>query len=331
MRLLIVLPGALGDVIRALPLLGRVRRHRPRAWIAWAVEPLSAPLLEGHPWLDEVVVVPRRAGGRALVAAMRRLAALRPEVALDLGRGAKSALLTLASRAGRRLGFARPDAREGAWLASTERIPVQGRERSKLEQFLAFGDLLGIPASEVAFGLEPTPAESGEAARTLARLGRPVVAVSLGSSCPARRWFPDRTAALVDALRAECGASSLLLGTVDDRRFAAAVVAGARHAPLDLTGRTTLRELLALLAGVDAVVGPDSGTLHLAAALGRRVVSLWGATSAARSAPWGSEDLVVEGRVPCSPCFLRRCPIGRECMRRIGAEEVAARAREALG
>lgn len=329
--MLIVLPGALGDVIRALPLLGRIRRHRPQAWIAWAVEPLSAPLLVAHSWLDEVVVLPRRGGVRALVAAMRRLAALRPDVALDLGRGAKSALLGFASGARRRLGFARPDAREGSWLASTERIPVQGRERSKLEQFLAFGDALGIPEAEIAFGLVPTPAEASKAARTLAGLTRPIVAASLGSSCPARRWFPERTAAVLDALRADCGASGLLLGTDDDRPFAAAVTAGARHAPRDLTGRTTLRDLLAVLAGVDLVIGPDSGTLHLAAALGRRVVSLWGATSAARSAPWGSEDLVVEGRAPCSPCFLRRCPIGRECMRSIAVEEVTARAREALG
>ena len=122
----------------------------------------------------------------------------------------------------------------------------------------------------------------------------------------------------------------MLLGTAADSAFAAAVARQSQVPLRDLTGRTGLRQLLAILAQVDVVVGPDSGALHLAAALGRPVVSLWGATSAARSAPWRSEHLVVEGRAPCAPCFLRHCPIGRVCMRGIEVESVVARAREAL-
>src|SRR6185503_19619082 len=114
-RVLIVLPGAIGDVIRALPLLGRLRHGRPDAHIAWAVEPPSAPLLAGHPWLDEVMVFERRDGLRAVPPLVRRVRAGRFDVALDLGRGIKSALIARATGAARRVGFARADAREGSW------------------------------------------------------------------------------------------------------------------------------------------------------------------------------------------------------------------------
>lgn len=330
MRLLIVLPGALGDVIRALPLLGRLRAGLPDAHLGWAVEPPSAPVLDGHPWLDDVLVFRRREGAGAWLRFAGRLRSERFDVALDLGRGAKSALLALASSAPRRLGFARADGREGGWLASTERLPPQDVARAKLEQCLAFGDLLGLPPAPVRFGLRPTPAEEREAGQLLAGLPDPVVAACVGSSCPSRRWFPDRTAATLDALAARHGGSAVLLGTPADAAFAAAVARAAGGRVRDLAGRTSLRQLLAVLDRTALAFGPDSGALHLAAALGRPVVSLWGATSAARSAPWGSEGHVVQGATPCAPCFLTRCPIGRVCMATISVQDVCGHATEAL-
>ena len=94
----------------------------------------------------------------------------------------------------------------------------------------------------------------------------------------------------------------------------------------DLVGRTSLRQLLAIVARARLVFGPDSGALHLAAAVGTPALSLWGATSAERSTPFGCEALSVAGDAPCAPCFLTRCPIGRVCMRTIDVETVVARA-----
>jgi heptosyltransferase-1 len=321
-RLLIVLPGAIGDVVRALPLLGRIRRAMPEGHLAWVVEPPSAPVLQGHPWLDEVRVLPRRDGMGAIAAFVGDLRAERWDVALDLGRGVKSALLARASGAPDRLGFARADSREGAWMFATRRLPAQGVERAKLEQFLAFGDLLGCPPAPIEFGLAPTAAEAAQGQALLAGLRRPIVAVCVGSSCPSRRWFPDRTAAVVDRLGEWTGGGAVLLGTPADAGFGALVARACRVPVRDLIGRTSLRQLVAVLARCGVAFGPDSGALHLAAAMGTPVVSLWGATSAQRSAPFGWERLTLEGRAPCAPCFLRDCPIGRVCMRAIDPDRV---------
>jgi ADP-heptose:LPS heptosyltransferase len=330
MRVLIVLPGALGDVVRALPLLGRIRRAWPAAWMAWAVEPLSAPLLAGHPWLDEVVVFDRARGGRAFLPYLRRIRELRVDIALDLGRGLKSAVVARASGARLRLGFDRGDGREGSWLFATRRLPRQGPARAKLLQFLAFADALDLPPAPVEFGLAPAAAEVAEARRLTAGLRRPLVAACVGSSCRSRLWFPERTAAVLRELRARHGAGAVLLGTAADRSFTRAVLQHGDDGTCDLAGCTTVRQLLALLGESALAFGPDSGSLHLAAALGVPTISLWGATSAVRSAPHGSEALAVTGRAPCAPCFLARCPIGRVCMQDIAVEAVVAGASTVL-
>jgi ADP-heptose:LPS heptosyltransferase len=91
-----------------------------------------------------------------------------------------------------------------------------------------------------------------------------------------------------------------------------------------------LPELVAVLAEARVVIGPDSGPMHIAAALGTPVISLWGATSAQRSAPWGSEAYAVTGAAPCAPCYLTHCPIGRACMEEVRTEQVLAVVETAL-
>ena len=107
MRVLIVLPGALGDVVRGLPLLGRLRRGWPTAHLGWAVESPSAPVLDGHPWLDALHVLQRRSGAGRFLAFLAAVRRERYDLALDLGRGIKSAGILRASGAPRRLGLDR--------------------------------------------------------------------------------------------------------------------------------------------------------------------------------------------------------------------------------
>ena len=98
----------------------------------------------------------------------------------------------------------------------------------------------------------------------------------------------------------------------------------------NLVGQTSLRDALGLIARARVAVGPDTGLMHMAAAVGTPVVSLWGATSPARTGPYGFDDLVVQGRAPCVPCYRRRCPIGQVCMKSIGANQIQAKLVSAL-
>jgi len=328
-RILIVLLGAIGDVVRALPLATRVRAAYPTARIAWAIEPAAAPLLDGHPALDERLIFERRGGTRVFVRFLRRVRAGRFDLVLDLQRHLKSGVVSGASGAPVRVGFHRRNAKELNWLFNTHTIdPVEPRGW-KLEQYQRFGDFLELPVTAPRFDLTTTSEEDARVAALLAAVPRPFVALFLASTWESRLWFPEGFAAVADGLDA-IGLDTVLVGGPDAGAIAGETVALARHAPFDLTGRTSLREAYGVLARARVAIGPDSGPMHLAAAAGTRVVSLWGATAPARSAPFGSEDLVIVGRVPCAPCYRRRCPIGRQCMQDITPARVLAQVTRAL-
>jgi heptosyltransferase-1 len=323
-RILIVLLGAIGDVTRALPLLERVRRGYPRARIVWAVEPAAAALLLHHAALNDVLIFERSRGVPAFARFLRQVRAQRAELTLDLQRHLKSGIVSWASGAPLRLGFHRRNSREGNWLFNTHHVDAMPHFSSKLAQFLAFAEWLGIEPAPVTFGLQLTAEEEPRVDALLASVPTPFVAAFVGSSCESRLWFVDRTAAVVDAL-ADRGIGVVLVGGSADVEFATAVARTARAPVTNLAGRTTLRDLIGIFTRARAAFGPDSGPMHIAAAVGTPVVSLWGATSAARSAPWGSESRVLVGAASCSPCYRKRCPIGRLCMTHISVEAVLAK------
>lgn len=323
-RILIVLLGAIGDVVRALPLLTRLRHGYPGARIAWVVEPAAAPLLHGNAALDEVLVFDRPRRARAFLQLLAAVRAYRPDLTVDLQRHLKSGVISRASGAPVRLGFHRRNSREGNWLFNTHAIDPMPHLSSKLQQNLAFADWLGIEDVPIAFGLQLTAAEEQRIEALLAGVRAPFVAAFVGSTCESRLWFPERTAAVADTLAGR-GVSTVLVGGAGDVELASAVVPAAQFPPLNLAGRTTLRDLIGIFQRARAAFGPDCGPMHIAAAVGTPVISLWGATSAARSAPWGSESGVIIGAAPCAPCYLKRCPIGRVCMEQISVESVLAK------
>jgi heptosyltransferase-2 len=208
--------------------------------------------------------------------------------------------------------------------------------RLKLLQYQAFGDALGLPEGPIEFGLEASEQERARARDLLRDAHKPLLGVILGSSWPSRIYFPKSIARVVTALAQPSNGTAplfpVLLGSRDEIAIAAEVMRDIGELPaLNLAGQTTLRDLIALFPECAAAFGPDSGPMHMAAAVGCPVVSLWGSTAAERSAPWGYADLAISGDIPCHPCYLRECPIGRECMWRIEPDAVVATVRRALG
>jgi ADP-heptose:LPS heptosyltransferase len=257
------------------------------------------------------------------------------DLVLDLQRHLKSGIISIVSGAPQRFGFGPSNTKEYNHAFATTHIPPQPRMQLKLLQYQAFGDSLGLASAPIEFGLELAPSEDNRAREFVASAPRPMLGVILGSSWPSRIYFPESVADVLRRLACPVEGSPrlfpVLLGGRDEQDLAAAVVDHLHQlAALNLTGRTSLRDLIGILAECDVVVGPDSGPMHLAAAVGRPVVSLWGSTSPKRSAPWRSADFVLSGRIPCSPCYLRKCPIGRECMRRISPQIIVDAVRRAL-
>src|SRR6266851_3545969 len=281
-RILIVLHGAIGDVVRALPLLGRIRRAWPDAHIAWSVEPKSSPLLEHHPWLDELIIYDRAHAPCSFVPFLKRVRGGDFDLVLDLQRHLKSGVTSRVSGARDRYGFGAANSKEFNYLFANHHVAAQPNMRLKLLQYQAFGDALDLPLAPIEFGLAATDEERDRARAMLHEAPRPLLGVILGSSWPSRLYFPESTAEVMRHLE--------------------------DIPALNLVGRTTLRDLIAIFPECSAAFGPDSGPMHIAAATGCPIVSLWGSTAPERSAPWGNDTLAIAGAIPCHPCYLRQCP-----------------------
>lgn len=342
-RILIIKPSSLGDIVHALPVLAALRAAHPQAHIAWLVGSSFAPLLDGHPLLDEIIPFDRRYYGRMLqrpraladfARFLRGLRRRRFDLVLDLQGLLRSGFLALATGARRRIGFAH--ARELAWLFYTGHVRVEPRHRHAVDRNLRIAQALGLPTAAPAFPLGLRPEECA-AARTLleAAAGRRLpdfVAVLPGARWPTKQWRADRLAALLDRLHADGHPPAVLLGGPDDVPLAGQIAAAAQSRPLNLVGRTTLRELAALLALAGLVLCVDSGPMHIAAALDRPLVALFGPTNPARTGPYSRRARVVALPLPCAPCHRRRCPLGHHrCMQDLDLETVLRNVREVAG
>jgi lipopolysaccharide heptosyltransferase I len=334
-RLLIVKLSSLGDVAQALPVASALRRRFPALRLTWAVEEPFAPLLYEHPAVDRVVTFPRLAWGalaRGWPAAVRRALRVVQEepydVALDLQGLFKSSLIAWGSRAPLRLGVS--PQREGAgWVSRA--IPVAGGRRHAVDHYLECAAFLGAPAA-AEFGLRVQPLAAAALARRLEQCGvapgAPLIAIGPSPARPSKRWPERHWAAVADAL-ADAG-TVVLVGSAEHVLRHRRVAERARRRPLDLTGATTLAELVALLDRCALHLAPDTGTLHLAAALRRPVLGIYGPTPAWRLGPYGQPQGALQHAGACGVGCPRLCVRRRRCLRAVTPDEVIARARQIL-
>lgn len=324
-RVLVVRLGAIGDVVNALVFATALRRHRPRTHVAWAVHPLARPLVEGHPAVDRVHVWERDGGIRAFAALVREVRAERYDLAVDLQRIAKSALLARLSGAPRVLGFDRARTKELSWLATDERIPAGDPGSHMVEQYLEFGRYLGAPRPSPLHELPPDAGADAWADARVAAMGDAPILLNLGATKPANRWPPERFGELarrcVEAHRwPVCFIGGPEDGAARDRALSAAGEGAAIH---DLVGRTSLLQLAALQARSRLLVSCDTGPMHLATAVGLQVIALFGPADPRRTGPYGAQHRVLRVLPPCAPCNRKHCNQPRHaCMEDITPDRV---------
>ena len=315
-RILIVKPSALGDIVHGLPVLRLLRRRWPGARIAWLVNAGFAGLLAGHPDLDEVIVFERRRLG-SIPALARRLAGGGFDLALDLQGLFRSGWLAWQTGAAVRVGFAA--AREGAGAFYTDSVPDRGENRHAVERNLDAAEALGCGRGPVEFDLGMSDVDQASA-DALVPAG-PFAALLPGTNWATKRWPAEHFAALVGPLRDRFGLASVVAGAAD-----AAALPGA----VDLIGRTSLKQLVAVLGRASLVVANDSGPMHLAAALGRPLVVPFGPTHPARTGPYGRPECVLRLDLPCAPCYARSC-VHQSCLRWLSPSAVLDHAGVQMG
>jgi heptosyltransferase-2 len=332
-RILIRATNWVGDAIMALPALRAVRTRFPEAHIAIVARPYVAEIYRDQHVCDQLVPYDVQ-GAQASISAReslaRELRAQKFDVALLLQNAFDAAWLAWRAGIPERIGYAR-DARS---ILLTKAVPVpKPGEIPTHEQFY----YLQLPRragwldhlngeSYIALNLDPQAKQ--QAAERLfaagARSNALRVAIGAGASYgSAKCWPPDRFAEVANRLAVESDADVILFGTPSELAVSSAISAGMRRPPIDLTGKTSVAELPALLSQCHLFIGNDSGAMHVASAVGLPVVAIFGPTDPLGTAPVTTRCTIVQEKPYCSPCFLRRCPTDHRCMTKISPSEVA--------
>ncbi len=318
----------LGDIVHALPVLTALRRRFPHAHITWIVNRAYEPLIQGHPDLDETLAFDRGATGHGLRMAWttyhsfaQELRRRRFDLLIDLQGLLRSGIMAAASGARRIVGLS--TAREGARWFYTDIVSIKNfKAIHAVDRYWRIVEELGVGGSPKQFHLPIADEAQHWAAEKLDVLPRPWMVVGAGSRWMTKRWPPEHFASLLSKSLAKFGGSVVFVGSADETPLAAQVRAQLNAPGLDLTGRSTLPQLTALLRRADVMLANDTGPLHLATALGRPVVAPYTCTRDNMTGPYAPNGGgAVETTVWCKGSYVKRCA-RMECMTELTPERL---------
>ncbi|MDH7500066.1 MAG: lipopolysaccharide heptosyltransferase I [candidate division NC10 bacterium] len=343
-RILVVKPSSIGDVVHALPTVAALRRGIPDSFLAWMVEEEAADIVTGNPHVDEVIISSRKRWQKELKEKstrgfavrqmwefLRMLRSRRFDLVIDLQGLLKSGIPIFLSGAPYRLGYSR--AREMSHLFLTHRVLVDNGSMHSVDRYLEIVRFLGIYVGEKEFSIQVSRGDEEAMANLLQQDGMGGKGTKIILNAPARwqskRWPKEKFAQLGDQLASRLRAQIILTGSYSDRPLVEEIASLMGHHALNAAGRTSLKELCALLKKVDLVITCDSGPMHIAAAVGTPTVALFGPTDPKRTGPYGGTHRVLQRQMDCIPCFKRKCR-DPHCLKEISVDEVFRAAEEVL-
>ena len=329
MKILVVAPSWIGDALLSQPLLTRLQQQNPLARIDILAPGWALPVFRRMPEVNDTIDSPFAHGQLALVKRWRlarSLVSRRYQRAYVLPNSFKSALVPQFAGIPERIGFV-GEARR-CLLTDARRLD-QGALPRMVERFAHLADpggsafSAGLPNPQLKVGAD-------ERVRVLADLGlepapRLICFCPGAEYGPAKRWPAQSFGELATALAAE-GITVWIVGSAKEREIGEKIRAASAGAAVNLCGRTSLDQAVVILSAADLVVSNDSGLMHVAAALDRPLVALYGSSSPAFTPPLSRHAQIIKLDLPCSPCFQRSCPLGHfDCMMKLTPQLVLAR------
>ncbi|MCD5391064.1 lipopolysaccharide heptosyltransferase II [candidate division NPL-UPA2 bacterium] len=328
-RILIVKLGSIGDVVHTLPTLNALREKFPGMHIAWLVEPKAKDILTGHPALDEVIVFERTRSATKTIASffkvIRKLRRNRYDAVLELQGSLKGALLAWLSGSPVRLGFKAGSSRV-EWVSTIfSNVKVtEGSASHILERNLNFAKRLGAGNDEICFNINIGEQESKYIESFLKSNGiegKRIIILHPGVTWSTKRWPSERYSELADRIKSDFEDVDVVLTYGPGEKLLVKEVCRLSKSSPIISCPTTLGQLIALLAKCQTMVSSDTGPLHIAAALGKRVIGLYGPIDSTRNGPYGDGNFVVKKDLACLPCWRKKCK-SLSCMKGIAVSEV---------
>ncbi len=322
MKILVRSTNWIGDAVMTTPAMGSIRAAFPSSEIVLAANPVVSELMSPHPFCDRVIVYDKKGphrGIRGLWKFSRLLAMERFDMAILFQNAIEAAIMVRLAGIKTRAGYAT----DGRAILLTHAIGVteEARRLHHTQYYMNMLAELGIPRAGLGLRLQCTDEEMRWAGGVLGP-GK-WAAINPGAAYgSAKRWYPERFGQVADVLASDFGYQSLLVGGPGEAEIGPEIESRMRSKVLNMIGRTSVRQLMAILASVRLVITNDSGPMHVAAAFGRPIVALFGPTDHSATSPLSSRFSLVRKETECAPCFKRQCPTDHRCMADISADDV---------
>jgi lipopolysaccharide heptosyltransferase II len=333
---LILKPSSLGDVIQALPVLRLLKRHLPQSRVYWWIDVNLAPLLEGDPDLAGLVLFHRRRWASPLNwgelwRSIQWVRAERFDWVIDLQCLARSALFAWLANGQLTIGLDEPrEFARGFYDIIVRRATFHTHA---VDWYLAVLRRLGLPVHNDFAWLCEQPQRAAALDQKWPSHGARWIAVQPGARWPNKRWPVEAFGQVIrDLAASDDRLRFAILGAKEDQALGQFLAKIETRRCLDLTGRTSLPEMIEWIRRSELVITNDTGPMHAAAALHKPLVALFGPTEPRRTGPYGQLENVLRLDLPCSPCLKHRCHWSKpvECLRALPAEAVLAAAQKQL-
>jgi heptosyltransferase-2 len=343
-KMLVRVPNWIGDAVLCLPALRALRRALPKAELVVVARPWVADIFRGEELRCRTVAYDSLGRHKGLSGRLRMASILRPEgfaAAILFQNAFDAALLALLARIPIRAGYSR----HGRRPLLTHPVPVPRRgeiPRHQAHHYLELLRRLGLIEAFSEVRQIPLHGSGHTAARNqlekllekqwpLAWREKLLVGIGAGATFgTAKRWPPERFAQLARRLSEESGAACVFFGSEHEKPLAESLVAQAGNSAASLAGETSLADFVRVVEGCDLYITNDTGTMHVAAALGVPTLAIFGPTDEQATRPLGARAQVAAGKAFCRPCLLRHCPIDHRCMTSVSVEDVFRAAQSIL-
>jgi heptosyltransferase-2 len=335
-RLLIRGTNWIGDAVMTLPAVASIRETWPKAQISVLAKPWVAEVYRLSKDVDHIIIFEepgRHEGIFGKIRLSKELGESRFDCTILLQNAIEAAIIAQWAGIPLRAGY-NSDGR-GWLLTHSVRRTAEIRRVHQMFYYLGMVQALGCRPAKRNVYLHKGDDYDDLAEKLSPRFGiagnQPLIGIAPGAAYgPAKRWFPERFAAVADWAIGRYDAQVLIFGSAGDGPSAAEVKKNSRHSLLDISGKTNLKEAIALIASCDLFVSNDSGLMHIAGALGIPTVAIFGSTNPVTTSPIGGNSIVVHHDVPCGPCLKAVCPKDFRCMKLITVEEVCEAARKLM-
>jgi heptosyltransferase-2 len=329
-RILIRSTNWVGDAILTTPAIRAIRKNFPHSEITILAKPWVAPVFEGNPHVDRIMIYDANNRHKGWLGRLRLIRDIRKkkfDLAILLQNAFEAAIIAFVSRIPIRLGYDT----DGRGLFLTHSVHrthnAKFKDIHETDYYLGMLTPFGLTpdGSELTLKISKPNHKSADKLLTGYGIGKSdqIVGISPGATYgSAKRWLPERYAALADKIQEQYGAHILIFGAPGEKQIGEKVTQLMKGVAINLCGRTTLGEGIALINRCNLFITNDSGLMHVAAALDIPLVAVFGPTNPHTTGPIGTKSKIVRIPVPCSPCLQPECATDHRCMKEISVDMV---------